>query len=77
MIDGSENEHLDLRGFLLPSLCRITYAMLTLSLYPDHELASGFDLKDGYVKFYCPRVDAGSNYIVVCTCLAQIVTYAS
>lgn len=47
--------------------------MLILSRSPDHKLASGFDLKDGYVKFNCPKVEAGSNYIVVCKCLARIV----
>jgi len=30
-----------------------------------HKLASSFDLRDGFVKFKCPKVEEGSNYIVV------------
>ncbi|KAF9523906.1 hypothetical protein CPB83DRAFT_732368, partial [Crepidotus variabilis] len=31
----------------------------------QHKLASNFDLKDGSLKFKCPKVEARDDYIVV------------
>ncbi len=61
-VGDGEDEHLDLGTYclLVPK-----YAHPNLE-FPDHPLASGFDIREGSVQVQVPNVEPGDDYILVC-----------